>query len=120
MVLNAKSLLAWFLAQAKPTVLTNAGPDVTPADRARFEHAFDASIARIREGRIDPIGLQELQARLPKAVDKPGVSRETFLGLTEALEKLGGVSPPAEEQPPAVAPAEPVGPGPPAPLPSAG
>lgn len=96
LVLNAKKLLVWSLTQAKPSVLANAGPDVTPADRARFEQAFEAAVARVREGKIDPIALQAVQGQLMKAVEKPGVPRATFLALTEAFEKLGGVAPPAE------------------------
>jgi len=109
LVLNAKSLLAWFLAQAKPTILANAGADVTAEDRARFERAFDAALARIREGKIDPAGLQAVQGQLGKAVEKPGVSRETFVALTEAFEKMGGV-----EAPGAAPPGEALPPSPPA------
>jgi hypothetical protein len=105
LVLNAKSLLAWFLAQAKPTILTNAGADVTAEDRARFERAFDAALARIREGKIDPAGLQAVQGQLGKAVEKPGVPRETFVALTEAFEKMGGVAAP-EAVPPEAAPGD--------------
>jgi len=123
LVLNAKSLLAWFLAQAKPTILANAGPDVTADDRARFERAFEAALSRIREGKIDPVGLQAVQGQLSKAVEKPGVPRETFVALTEAFEKLGGVQPPEPVSPEAT-PGEPPPPAPPAssaaiPLPSA-
>jgi len=120
LVLNAKPLLAWFLAQAKPTVLANAGPDVTAEDRARFERAFAAAIEKIRAGKIDPIALQSLQGQLAKAVEKPGVPRETFLGLTEAFERVGGLTP--ETAPPVAPPAAPSGPAPPPatpPLPSA-
>jgi hypothetical protein len=112
LVLNAKSLLAWFLAQAKPTILANAGADVTAEDRARFERAFDASLARIREGKIDPVGLQAVQGQLSKAVEKPGVPRETFLALTEAFEKMGGVAAP-ETVPPEAAPGDALPPTPP-------
>ena len=112
LVLNAKSLLAWFLAQAKPTILANAGADVTAEDRARFERAFDASLARIREGKIDPVGLQAVQGQLSKAVEKPGVPRETFLALAEAFEKMGGVATP-ETVPPEAAPGDALPPTPP-------
>ncbi len=111
MVLNAKSLLVWFLDQAKPTILANAGADVTAEDRARFERAYAAAIAQVRAGKIDPVGLQAVQGQLGKAVEKPGVPRATFVALTEAFEKLGGV-PPADAVPPD---AKPSGPSEPAP-----
>ena len=124
LVLNAKSLLAWFLSQAKPTILANAGADVTADDRARFERAFEAALAKVRQGKIDPVGLQAVQGQLSKVLEKPGVSHETFLALTEAFEKLGGVVAP-QAVPPGAAPEVPLPPAPPpqsgtaVPLPSA-
>ena len=104
LVLNVKPLLAWFLGQVKPTILANAGPEVTAEDRARFERAFEAALGKIREGKIDPAGLQAVQGQLSKAVEKPGVPRETFVALTEAFERLGGVA--APEPTPPTAPSE--------------
>lgn len=102
LVFKAKELLAWSLEKARPAVVANLAADVTPADRERFETAFAAALARIRAGKIDPVALQLVQAQLMKAVEKPGpgsVSRETFVALTEAFEKLGVAEPPVAPAP---------------------
>ncbi|MEO8504304.1 MAG: hypothetical protein ABI609_10450 [Acidobacteriota bacterium] len=119
LVLNAKSLLAWSLEKAKPSVLAGLAPNVTPADRERFESAFSSALVKIRAGKIDPIALQQVQAQLMKAVGSPGsgsVSRETLNALSEAFEKIGGNSPPAvPEAAPSPAPSETSPPAPPTP-----
>ncbi len=108
-VLKARDLLVWSLDKTRASVLGNLAEDVTPADRQRFDAAYAAATARIGDGKIDSAALQKLQGELMRAIENPRekVSREKFLALTEALEKVGGLEPAPVETPPAEAPAAP-------------
>jgi hypothetical protein len=118
-VMKARDLLVWSLDRTRAGVLANLADDVPAADRERFDAAYAAATTRIRDGKIDSSALQGLQGQLMRAIENPRekVSREKFLALTEALEKVGGIEPPAAPSaaPPASAeppsPAEPPGNG---------
>ena len=106
-VMKARDLLVWSLDRTRAGVLANLSDEVTAADRERFDAAYAAASARIRDGRIDPVALQGLQSELMSAIENPRqkVSREKFVKLTTALERMGGIEPaPAEEAPPAADP----------------
>ena len=96
-VMKARDLLIWSLDRTRGGVLANLADEVTPEDRQRFDAAYAAATTRIRDGKIDSSALQGLQGQLMKAIENPRekVSRDKFLALTEALEKVGGVEPPA-------------------------
>jgi hypothetical protein len=103
-LMKARDLLVWSLDKTRAGVLSNLGEDVTPADRQRFDAAYAAATTRIRDGKMDPAALQKLQGELMHAIENPRekVTREKFIGLIEALEKVGGIEPPpAETAPPA-------------------
>ena len=114
-VMKARELLVWSLDRTRAGVLANLADEVTPEDRQRFDAAYAAATTRIRDGKIDASALQGLQGQLMKAIENPRerVSRDKLLALTEALEKVGGVAPPAPapetapESPPAPAAAPP-------------
>lgn len=114
-VMKARELLVWSLDRTRGAVLANLSEEITPADRERFDAAYAAATTRIRDGKIDPVALQSLQGQLMKSIENPRqpVSREKFLQLTEALEKVGGLEPPAAP----AAPAEPTPAAPPTPVP---
>lgn len=111
-VMKARDLLIWSLDRTRAGVLANLADDVPAADRERFDAAYAAATARIRDGKIDSSALQGLQGQLMRAIENPRekVSREKFLALTEALEKVGGIEPPPA---PSEAPVTPVEPPPP-------
>jgi hypothetical protein len=102
-VMKARDLLVWSLDKTRAGVLDNLAEDVTAADRERFDAAYAAATVRIRDGKIDAAALQKLQGELMRAIENPRekVTREKFLALTEALEKVGGVEPPAPVETPA-------------------
>jgi len=105
-VVKAKDLLVWSLDKAKGGITAKLAPDVTAADRERFETAFAAAASNIKAGKMDPAALQRLQRRLMQAVDPQGgqVSREEFLALTGAFEELGGLAPTGVPEPAAPPP----------------
>lgn len=94
-LLNARDLLSWSIHSMTPAVLQNAGPDVTDDDRQRFNRAAAAAGAAIEKGTIDPNALQLLQGQLMKAARIGGgkLSRDDFLALTAAFERVGGLTP---------------------------
>ena len=105
-IIRAKDLLVWSLGKVKAAVEQNLPADVTEADRERFDVAFAAATRAIRAGRMHAEPLQELQAELLRVVQKPkgALTREDYLRLTRALERVGGVGPEEEEAPAAPSP----------------
>jgi hypothetical protein len=108
-VMKARDLLIWSLDRTRTGVLANLADDVPATDLERFDAAYAAATTRIRDGKIDSTALQGLQSQLMRAIENPRekVSREKFLALVEALEKVGGIEPPAAPGEAPVAPAEP-------------
>jgi hypothetical protein len=100
-VMKARDLLVWSLDRTRTAILGNLADDVTAADRERFDAAYAAAITRIRDNKMDPTALQSLQTQLLSSASNPGqkVTRERFLAMTAALEKMGGIEPPAEGEP---------------------
>jgi hypothetical protein len=108
LVTRAKDMLAWSFELMTPAVLQNAGADVTDEDKARFRAAVEAATARVKDGAIDTLALQAVQAQLQKAarVGPGSFGRADFLALVEALESLGGVEKAPAPVLPAPAPAD--------------
>lgn len=118
-VVKAKEVLAYAMNQLRTEVVAHLPEDVGESERQRVEDGFDAALARIRSGELDPTALQELQKKLTAAASAAAtrrLTREELDGLVAALEKFnrpeGGPpadSKPAGETPPAadeVAPAD--------------
>lgn len=96
----------WSLANSRQAIEQNLAPEVTAADRTRFDAAFQAAAARLRAQKLDPAALQALQTleeRLLRVVrKKPGdkVGRDEYLDLIDAFEQLGGTAPPGDKAAP--------------------
>jgi hypothetical protein len=105
-IIRAKDLLVWSLGKVKAAVEQNLPPDVTAADRERFDVAFAAAGRAIRAGRAQPKPLQELQGELLRVIQKQKgeLTRDDLVRLTEVLERVGGIGPEEEAAPPAESP----------------
>lgn len=115
-VVKAKDVLAYAMNQLRAEVVANLPEDAGESDRQHVETGFDAALARIRSGEIDPVALQELQKKLTGAASTAAtrrLNREELTSLLAALDKFnqaGAASPavpatsadasgqPAEEQ----------------------
>lgn len=103
---KARNMLDWALVQYQGVVVESLAPEVTQPERQRLEEAFDAARAAIRENRMDPGALQNLQRFMssPPRPNQP-IDSEAVRKLTEALEAVAKspVEPPGSK--PATAPA---------------
>jgi hypothetical protein len=119
-VVKAKDLLAWTMEKLEEQVVAALPADVTAEERSRLERGFDAAIAKIQTGEMEAPALSALQHQLQQAAEKAprkALTRDDVLDLLSALERVGGLLPPAGEtaEPAAPPPAEPQpGAGPPA------
>jgi len=121
-VVKAKDVLAYAMNQLRAQVVAHLPEEAGDAERRQLEAGFDAALARIRAGTIDPASLQELQKKLTAVASAAGsrrMTRDELGGLIAALDRFNQVesekpaSPPPAPADPAVGPAEP--PRPPAP-----
>ncbi len=100
-MVKAKDVLAYAMNQLRAEVVANLPEDAGESDRQRVETGFDAALARIRSGEIDPVALQELQKKLTGAASAAAtrrLTREELGGLLAALDKFnqaGAASPAA-------------------------
>jgi hypothetical protein len=113
-LVKAKDLFGWTMAKLEEQVVAALPADVTAEERDRLARGFDAAIARIKAGEFEPPALTALQRQLQLAAEKaPGkeLTRDDVLDLLSALERVGGLLPPAgaPEEP---SPREPAGPRP--------
>jgi hypothetical protein len=111
-VVKAKSVLAFAMGQLRSQVVAQLPLDTTDAEREHLESAFEEAIGRIREGKIDPEGLQSLQKQLVSAAQAGGerrMSRTQLEELLQSLDTFNGHLPaaPAEPAAPAAEPAPP-------------
>ena len=101
MILKATDLVAWSLTRIRAEVERTLPADLPPADRERLDAAFDAALARIEGGDLDPVAFQALQAELLRFARRgTAPSVEEVRSLTEALEAFAGATldePPDEE-----------------------
>ena len=116
-VVKAKDVLAYAMNQLRAEVVAHLPEDAGEAERQRVDTGFDAALARIRSGEIDPVALQELQKKLTAAASTAAtrrLSREELASLLAALDKFNqsGVEAPAPPaaSPGAKEPLEPAGP----------
>ena len=102
-VVKAKDVLAYAMNQLRAEVVAHLPEDASDSDRQRVEAGFDAALARIRSGELDPAALQDLQKKLTGAASAAGkrrLSGEEMNGLLAALDRFNQVAEePAEELP---------------------
>jgi hypothetical protein len=116
-VAKAKDQLSWTMRQLQQQVVAAMPADVTPAERQRLEHGFDAALKGIAEGRVESPALFALQRQLSNAAEKSQrkeLTRDDVLDLLSALERVGGLLPaeplgPEATEAPAAEPAAPTG-----------
>jgi hypothetical protein len=94
LVWKARDLLVYAVGEYRTAVFEALPEDLPAGERERLEAAFDAAIATIESGDLDPAALQGLQGALASP-PRPGevLDREEVLELTRALEAVGGVEP---------------------------
>ncbi|MEO7794094.1 MAG: hypothetical protein ABIV06_04915 [Thermoanaerobaculia bacterium] len=101
-VVNAKAVLAYAMNQLRAEVVAHLPEDVGESERQRIETGFDAALARIRSGELDPAALQDLQKRLTGAASASASRRltaEEVTALIAALEKFNQKGPEAAPAP---------------------
>jgi hypothetical protein len=106
-VVKAKDLLAWTMEKLEQQVVAALPADVTAEERSRLGRGFEAAIAKIQAGEIEPPALTALQHQLQQAAEKAPrkeLTRDDVLDLLSALERVGGLLPPAGESEQQVAP----------------
>jgi hypothetical protein len=101
-VANAKRILAYAMRELQQQVVTALPVEVTREERARLDRGFDAALARIAEGKVEPPALYALQRQLMKAAEgaqDKSLTHDGVLDLLSALERVGGLLEPADEIP---------------------
>lgn len=96
LVVKMPDLVQWVFHRLEQQVLAQLPPDLTPEERQRLDHAFDAAAEAIGENKADPNKAQALNAQLME-FGRPGrrITREDALKLLRALEETAGIQPPA-------------------------
>lgn len=92
-VVKAKDVLAYAMNQLRAEVVAHLPEDAGETERQRLDVAFDAALAHIRGGELDPAALQELQKKLTAAASASAarrLTREELDGLVAALDKFNG------------------------------
>jgi len=110
-VVKAQDVLTYAMNRLRAEVVAHLPEDTGEAERQQVEAGFDAAIARIRGGAIDPASLQEMQKKLTATAASAGsgrLTREELAGLIAALDKFNQKA----SDGPAVVPAGPGGPVP--------
>ncbi len=88
-VVKAKDVLAYAMNQLRTEVVAHLPEEVGESERQRVEEGFDAALAKIRSGELDPAALQDLQKRLTAAAAASAsrrLTKEELDGLVQALE----------------------------------
>lgn len=88
-LVKARSMLDWALVQYQQVVVENLAEEVGEPERERLDAAFEAARDAIRENRMNPAALQNLQRFMssPPQPNQP-IGPETVRDLTEALEAV--------------------------------
>lgn len=88
-MLKVRGMLEWALTKYEDAIVVNLSEEVTADDRQRLVAAFDGARAAIRENRIDPHALQELQRFMASPPDtRDSIGPETVRELTDVLEAI--------------------------------
>ena len=88
-VVKAKDLLSWTMEKLEAQIIAALPADVSADERQRLDRGFDAAIAKIRAGEIEPPSLTALQRQLQLAAEKAPrrtLTREDVLDLLSALD----------------------------------
>ncbi|MFL6293286.1 MAG: hypothetical protein ACJ759_20520 [Thermoanaerobaculia bacterium] len=99
-VLIAKraELVGWMFQKLEGQILAKLPPDVTPDERQRLDHAFDAAADAIGAGTADQAKAEQLNSVLLEfAQAGRKITREDVLKLTRALEEVAGKKAPAPD-----------------------
>ena len=99
-LVKAKDMLDWALLRYQDVVVENLSEEVSAAERQRLELAFEGAREAIRDNRMDPAALQELQRFMSSPPGRSQMGVETVRELTAVLEALAGSSAePSPKQP---------------------
>ena len=91
-LVNASGLFEWGLGMSRSQIFSALDDEVTAEQRSRLERAFDAVVASVDSGAMDPARLPILQTGLRDALRS---SRESPLSVAQVealIEALEGVS----------------------------
>lgn len=91
LVAKRAELVGWMFQKLEGQILAKLPPDVTPEERQRLDHAFDAAADAIGSGTADQAKADQLNAVLLEFAQagRP-ITREDVLKLTKALEEVAG------------------------------
>lgn len=94
LVVKMPDLVQWVFHRLEQQVMAQLPPDLTPEERQRLDHAFDAAAEAIGQNKADPNKAQALNSQLME-FGRPGrrISREDALKLLQALEDTAGIKP---------------------------
>jgi hypothetical protein len=99
-VVKAKDVLAFAMNKLRAEVVAHLPADASENERQQLEAGFDAAMARIRTGAIEPASLQELQKKLTAVASTAGrrqMSREELADLIAALDRFNQAGKPAAD-----------------------
>jgi hypothetical protein len=94
---RADAVMVWLFRQIESRVEARLPPDLTPAERERFDEAFASLYRSLEMGRVEPASMQALQGELMATAGRVerGLTREQVLALTAAVEQAAAGSAPS-------------------------
>lgn len=103
-LLKAEDLFGWAMENFQTQIMQALPDDIDDDEAARLRHAFDAAVAAVKKGTVNPQALQQMQEELRNSMWKPGetLTQEQVSRLTEALEAVaaaGDVAPEIDSDP---------------------
>lgn len=89
-LLKAEDLFGWAMENFQTQIMQSLPDDLEDEEAARLRHAFDAAVAAVKEGTVNPQALQEMQEELRNSMWEAGetLTHEQVSKLTEALEAV--------------------------------
>jgi hypothetical protein len=98
-LLKAEDLFGWAMENFQAQIMQSLPDDLDDEEAARLRHAFDAAVAAVKEGTVNPKALQQMQEELRNSMWEAGatLTREQVSRLTEALEAVAVASDVAPE-----------------------
>jgi hypothetical protein len=92
LIMYASDIASWGLGKIRSEIEGSLPADLLPADRDRFDAAFDAVIDKVKRGDLDPRRLPGLQAELERFAKRAGnPSRQDVIAVIKALEEFVGI-----------------------------
>lgn len=91
-LLKAKDLFGWMMGELEAEVMESLPANITDSEERELAAAFEAAVEAVRQDRVSPAALQDLQGILRDALqDGPNrLSREEVRSLIEALDRVSG------------------------------